>query len=135
MPPVYFSSSLSSQFHPFFCPTKTAIHPWHLEVNKTSSENANPAQKCHRSRDFCLKILSRSPCQSYFVFSFTEGSLFSIATVWERVRWRSGGELLASCLVGKIREWSRSARKSLTRHLYWPSGGAAVTKTCTVIPA
>lgn len=69
------------------------------------------------------------------MFAFTEGSLFSIATVWERVRWRSGRELLALCLVGKIREWRRSARKSLTRHLYWLSGGAAVTKTCTVIPA
>lgn len=57
MPPVYFSSSLSSQFHPFFCPTKIAIHPWHLEANKTSSENAKPAQKCHCSWDFCLKIL------------------------------------------------------------------------------
>lgn len=68
MPPVYFSSSLSSQFHPFFCPTKAAIHPWHLGANKTSSENAKPAQKCHRSRDFCLKNRSRSPRQSYFVF-------------------------------------------------------------------
>lgn len=60
--------SLSSQFHPFLCHTKTAIHPWHLEANKTSSENAKPAQKCHRSWDFCLKIRSRSPRQSYLVF-------------------------------------------------------------------
>lgn len=41
--PVYSPSpslSLSSQFHSFFCPTKTAIHQWHLKANKTSSENA-----------------------------------------------------------------------------------------------
>lgn len=68
VPPVYFSPSLSSQFHPFFHPTKTAIHSWHLESNKTFSENAKPAQKCHRSRDFCLKSCSHSPRQSYFVF-------------------------------------------------------------------
>lgn len=66
--PIYFSPSLSSQFHPFFAPTKTSIHPWHLKSNKTSSENAKPAQKCHGSQDFCLKIGSRSPRQSYFVF-------------------------------------------------------------------
>lgn len=52
MPPVYFFPSLSSQFHPFFCPTKTAIHPWHLKANKTSSENAKSAQKCHLRQDF-----------------------------------------------------------------------------------
>lgn len=51
-----------------FATTKTAIQPWHLGANKTSSENAKPAQKCHRSRDFCLKNRSRSPRQSYFVF-------------------------------------------------------------------
>lgn len=65
----FFSSTLSSQFHPFFCPTKTSIHSWHLEgLNKTSSENAKPAQKCHRCWDFCFKICSRSPRQTYFVF-------------------------------------------------------------------
>lgn len=68
VPPAYFSPSLSSQFHPFFHPTKTAIHSWHLKSNKTFSENAEPAQKCHRSRDFCLKSRSHSLCQSYFVF-------------------------------------------------------------------
>lgn len=51
--------------HSFFCPTKTAIHPWHLKANKTFSENAKPAQKCHRSRDFCLNFCSSYPC---FVF-------------------------------------------------------------------
>lgn len=58
----------SSQFHPFFRPTMTAFHWWHLESNKTFSENAKPAQKCHRSRDFCLKSRSNSPRQSCFVF-------------------------------------------------------------------
>lgn len=43
--PVYFSPSLSSQFHPFFCPTKTLIHPSPLEANKMFTENAKCAQK------------------------------------------------------------------------------------------
>lgn len=72
MPPVYFSPSLSSQFHPFFCPTKTAIQPWHFKANKTSSENAKPAQKCHLRRDFFLNIRSRS-LRQLLCFSVTEG--------------------------------------------------------------
>ncbi len=52
-------------------------------------------------------------------FSFAEGSLFSIAPVWKRVRWRSGGELLALCPVRKNRKWRWRAKKGLTGHLYW----------------
>lgn len=86
-----------------FPPTKNAIQPWHLKANKTASENVKPAQKCHRSRDFCLKI--RSLARVALCLLFTEGSVFSIGPVWERVRWRSGGELLAWYPVGKNREW------------------------------
>lgn len=86
-----------------FSPTKNAIQPWHLKANKTASENVKPAQKCHRSRDFCLKI--RSLARVALCLLFTEGSMFSIGPVWERVRWRSGGELLAWYPVGKNREW------------------------------
>lgn len=35
------SLSLSSQFHPFFCTTKTVFHQCHLKTNKTCPENAN----------------------------------------------------------------------------------------------
>lgn len=69
---------------------------------KKPSEHADSAQKCHRSLDFSLKIHSRSLGRVTLHFSFTEGSLFSIAPVWERVRCRSGRE--AAGLVPSWRE-------------------------------
>lgn len=100
--PLNFTLSFAPQRQPFTRGTKT-------KMNKTSSENAKPAEKCLRSQGFCR--LS-SP-------ELLRGSLFSIAPVWERVRWRSGGQLLASGPLGKSREWRWRAETSLTGHLYW----------------
>lgn len=78
-----------------------------------------PAQKCHRSRDFCLKSRSLSPSLRWVTLclSFTEGSLFSIGPVWERVRrrrWRGAAGPVPSC---RERRWI--TKKGLTGHLYW----------------
>lgn len=80
------------------------------------SLHRNATAVCFSALRFAPALLTRVT----LCFSFTEGSLFSIAPVWERVRWRERGvELLAWCPVGKNREWRWSARKGLTGHLYW----------------
>lgn len=101
----------SSQFQPFlFAAQRQPLSPGRT---KTPSENAKPTQKCHNSLGFGPEI----HCGVTLCVPFTEGSLFSIACVWERVRCRSGGWPRAR--LEKNREWGRSAKKGLTGHLYW----------------
>lgn len=91
----FFPRPPSSQFQPFlFAPQRRPLSPGRT---KTPSENAKPAQKCHDSLGFGPEILSGVT----LCVPFTEGSLFSIARVWERVRCRSGGEPLAPCPARK----------------------------------
>lgn len=96
---VYFSPSLSPlSFIPSFSPTKTAIHTWHLTADKTYSENAKPAQT--NAIAVGTSALRFSP--ALLDQSCTEGSVFSIIPVWERVRRRRGA--LASRPLGKNRD-------------------------------
>lgn len=116
MPPVCFSSSLSSQFHPFFCSTKTDIHQWHRMANNFVLWEC---RGCTEMPSVGISASRFAPALPLTLcLSFTEGSLFSIAPVWEQERHSIGGELLAVCPAGKNREWRSSAKKSLTGHLY-----------------
>lgn len=59
-----------------FAPQRQPFTHGTLRANKTSSEIAKSAQKCHLRQNFFLKIHSRSPHQSYFVSRSLRGHCF-----------------------------------------------------------
>lgn len=91
---VYFSSSISSQFHPFFCPHKDSHSPGALR-----GEQKPPL---HRNATAVGIAALRFSLASYFVFSHSlRGHCFPSPLCGRGLDGGVEGELLARCPVGE----------------------------------
>lgn len=108
---VHFSSSLSSQFQPFFCATMQAIQPKSPLNTQILPRNAiavwiSPLR-------FTPALSAELLCISHSL----RGHCFPSHQCGRELDVGVEGKLLASCPVGENRERGRSAKKVLTGHL------------------
>lgn len=94
MPPVFFLLQSLLSISSFLLPHKDIHSPMALRGRRT--KHALKMQSLRRNATAvgisALRFAPALLARLTLYFLFTEGSLFSIAPVWERVRWRSGVE-------------------------------------------